>query len=295
MNKNFGGLRVYHLTVVACVVGSALCLTASADEGSNAAAPLAEATALVAQPCPPQLVLPAALAELAKQSQTPGTSIDVAQVFALPEVQAYQKAQQEQASRDWPNLCRYRAANAALSRPPWAIFIGDSITEGWAKSDQTLFTDTVIGRGISGQTTPQILLRFYQDVIQLHPQVVHIMAGTNDLAGNTGLSTERAVKDNVMAMVELAHVNKIRVVLASIPPASVFPWRPGMRPAAEIIRLNDWLRQYAHQSGSRYADYYKLLADSEGGFRPEYSNDGVHPNQAGYALMRDTALSAIGK
>jgi lysophospholipase L1-like esterase len=295
MNEKSGGPRVYKFTFMACIVGSAMCLAAYAEEGSSAATPLADATALVAQPCPPDLVPPAALADLAKQTQTPGAGIDVAQVFALPEVQAYQKAQQEQASRDWPNLCRYRAANAALSRPPRVIFIGDSITEGWAKSDQTLFTNSVIGRGISGQTTPQILLRFYQDVIQLHPRVVHIMAGTNDLAGNTGLSTEQAVKDNVMAMVELAHANKIRVVLASIPPASVFSWRPGMRPAAEIIRLNDWLRHYALQSGSRYADYYRLLADPEGGFRSEYSNDGVHPNQAGYALMRDTALSAIGK
>lgn len=280
---------MYRFTIAASVIAISLCHWASAEEQPTASGPPVEATALVTQSCPRELLPPAALADLGKQG------VDAAQIFALPEVQAYQKAQQEQAGRDWPNLCRYRAANAALLQKPRVVFIGDSITEGWAKSDHELFTDAVIGRGIGGQTTPQILLRFYQDVISLHPRVVHIMAGTNDLAGNTGPSTEQAVKDNLMAMVQLAQVNKIRVVLASIPPASAFPWRSGLRPAAQIVKLNNWLRGYALQSGSRYADYYKLLADPEGGFRAELSNDGVHPNQAGYALMSGIARNAIGK
>jgi lysophospholipase L1-like esterase len=287
---------MYCCCKVALLVAFSLSVAANAQEQPLVAPAPADPTALVAQPCPPELVPPAALADLGKQLQQTGKpTVDIAQIFALPEVQAFQKAQQEQASRDWPNLCRYRAANAALPRAPRVVFIGDSITEGWVGNDRQLFTDTVIGRGISGQTTPQILLRFYQDVIRLHPQVVHIMAGTNDLAGNTGPSIEQAVKDNVMAMVQLAHANKIRVVLASIPPASFFPWRPGMRPAAEIVALNTWLRRYALESGSRYADYYKILVDSEGGFRPEYSYDGVHPNHEGYLLMRPIALSAIAK
>jgi lysophospholipase L1-like esterase len=280
---------VYRFTIALSIVAISLCPVAGAEEQSAAITQPMEASALGTQSCPRELEPPAAMAELGKQG------VDIAQIFTLPEVQAYQKAQQEQTSRDWPNLCRYRAANAALLHKPRVVFIGDSITEGWAKSDHDLFTDAVIGRGISGQTTPQILLRYYQDVISLHPRVVHIMAGTNDLAGNTGPSTEQAVKDNVMAMVQLAQANKIRVVLASIPPASAFPWRPGLRPAAQIVELNSWLRGYAIQSGSRYADYYKVLADREGGFRADLSYDGVHPNQAGYALMSGIALSVIGK
>jgi lysophospholipase L1-like esterase len=271
-----------------------LCGAAQAQEPPAAGSPPADPTALVAQPCSPELVPPAALAD---GKQPPGAgkpASDVAEVSALPEVQAFQKAQQERASHDWPNLCRYRAANAALLRAPGVVFIGDSITEGWSSSDSSLFTDAVIDRGISAQTTPQILLRFYQDVIRLHPRVVHIMAGTNDLAGNTGLNTEQAVKDNLMAMVQLARANNIRVVLASIPPARAFPWRPELRPSKEIIELNRWLRGYALASGSRYADYYKVLADEQGGFRYILSNDGVHPNQEGYVAMRSIALNAIG-
>jgi lysophospholipase L1-like esterase len=285
---------VFRATIAMFIAAIWLQVGAHAEGLSADASPPANETALVAQPCMAELAPPAALAKLQTQISEK-QSVNAAQIFALPEVQAFQKAQQEQASRDWPNLCRYRAANAALSHQPRVVFIGDSITEGWAKNDHDLFTDAVIGRGISGQTTPQILLRFYQDVINLHPRVVHIMAGTNDLAGNTGPSSEQAVKDNVRAMVQLAQANKIRVVLASIPPASAFPWRPALRPAAQIVELNNWLRGYARQSGSRYADYYKLLADSEGGFRVEFSDDGVHPNEAGYARMRDTALSAIGR
>jgi lysophospholipase L1-like esterase len=173
--------------------------------------------------------------------------------------------------------------------------MGDSITEFWAKADPELFSNGVIGRGISGQTSPQMLLRFSQDVLELHPQIVHIMAGTNDLAGNTGPSTVQDFKNNITAMVELAQAHKIRVVLASIPPARAFPWKPALRPAEEIVLLNAWLRGYAKASRSQYINYYSTLSDGVGGFLPALSNDGVHPNRDGYRTMRALALKVTAK
>jgi lysophospholipase L1-like esterase len=201
-------------------------------------------------------------------------------------------ATEERAKSDWPNLCKYRGANAALTTPTKVVFIGDSITEGWVTGDPKLFTDGVIGRGISGQTSPQILLRFFQDVIELRPQVVHIMAGTNDIAGNTGLTTEQDFKNNIIAMVTLARDHHIQVALASILPASSFSWKPGLKPAVTIKKLNSWLRSYAQKSHIRYVDYYAVLTDTEGGFKAHLSNDGVHPNPDGYAAMRKLALWA---
>ena len=206
----------------------------------------------------------------------------------LPEVD-------ERARSDWPNLCKYRSANAALTTPAKVVFIGDSITEGWVTADPQLFTDGVIGRGISGQTSPQILLRFFQDVIDLRPRVVHIMAGTNDIAGNTGPTTEQTFENNIAAMVDLARAHHIQVALASILPASSFSWIPGFRPAATIKDLNSWLRSYARKSHIRYVDYYAVLTDTEGGFKAELSDDGVHPNRDGYAAMRKLALRGIAK
>jgi lysophospholipase L1-like esterase len=171
--------------------------------------------------------------------------------------------------------------------------MGDSITEFWARADTTLFSNGVVGRGISGQTSPQMLLRFMQDVVELHPRVVHIMAGTNDVAGNTGPTSAQDFQNNIMAMVELAKAHKIKVVLASIPPASAFPWHPGLQPAADIVALNTWLRGYAKSSGSSYVDYYSALVDPQGGFQKALSNDGVHPNRDGYAKMQSLALKAI--
>jgi lysophospholipase L1-like esterase len=206
----------------------------------------------------------------------------------LPEVD-------DRAKSDWPNLCKYRGANAALTTPTKVVFIGDSITESWVTGDPKLFSDGVIGRGISGQTSPQILLRFFQDVIELRPQIVHIMAGTNDIAGNTGLTTEQAFENNIVAMVTLARAHHIQVALASILPAGSFSWKPGLRPAATIKELNNWLRSYAQKSHIRFVDYYAVLTDTQGGFKAELSDDGVHPNQDGYAAMRKLALRGIAK
>lgn len=196
---------------------------------------------------------------------------------------------------DWADLCRYRADNAALTRTPRIVLMGDSITDFWRQGDPALFGDGVIAdRGISGQTSSQMLVRFWADVIALHPRVVQILAGTNDIAGNTGATTERDYEDNIMAMVELAQAHHIQVLLASIPPAVSFWWTSHpYRPAAEIRRLNDWLRRYARASGCGFVDYYAHLSTPAGAFRSDLSNDGVHPNDAGYAVMSSLLKASV--
>jgi len=196
-------------------------------------------------------------------------------------------------ARDWPGLCRYRAANAALTSPTKVVFMGDSITEFWAIAEPELFTGGVVDRGISAQTSPQMLLRFRNDVIALKPRIVHIMAGTNDVAGNTGPTSEADFEGTIQSMVELAQANGIMVVLASIPPAGKIGWRPEMQPVPEIRRLNAWLSAYAARKGLKFIDYYAALSSPDGAFRPDLSNDGVHPNLNGYAIMRSLAAPAI--
>jgi lysophospholipase L1-like esterase len=283
-------MRCFALIALAIFLPTLSC----AQEPSADAATSPASSALVSNPCPALPPMPQAMADGPDQLIKPGKLDGSFQrSFGQPDVQAYLKAVQEQARNDWPNLCRYRADDATLQRPTRAVFIGDSITELWVRADPELFSSGVLGRGIGGQTSPQMLLRFFQDVVELHPQTVHIMAGTNDLAGNTGPSSPQDFKNNIMAMVELAHAHKIRVVLASIPPASAFPFKPALRPAADIVALNTWLRSYAKASGSQYVDYYSVLADPQGGFLSALSNDGVHPNRDGYMRMRALALNAL--
>ena len=197
---------------------------------------------------------------------------------------------------DWAAIERYRAANQALVdevAPRRVVFMGDSITQAWA--DQALIRDNKdnVGRGISGQTAPQMLVRFRSDVIALKPAVVHIMAGTNDVAQNTGPETPDEIFGYITSMVELARANKIKIILASIPPAKDFPWRRGLDPVPKIRALNDRLKVYAAQRGITYVDYWQVLATPEGALKPEYSADGVHPNAAGYEAMRPLAEAAI--
>ena len=196
---------------------------------------------------------------------------------------------------DWAWQCRYRADNAKVdpANPPQVVFIGDSITENWVQLDPGLFGQTRLGRGISGQTSPQLLVRFWQDVVSLRPKVVHIMVGTNDIAGNTGPTTPEAYKNAIRAMVSLAQANGIVVILGSIPPADQFGWATQHRPASWIAGLNLWLKSYADERGAIYADYFTPLAGPNGELRPEYGPDGVHPNAAGYAVMRPVAEKAI--
>jgi lysophospholipase L1-like esterase len=198
---------------------------------------------------------------------------------------------------DWAGLERYRDEDAARppasSKLPRVIFLGDSITEAWELADAAVVAGAVLNRGIGGQTTPQMLVRFRQDVINLKPAVVHIMAGTNDIAGNTGPTTLAAIEDNLMSMVELAQANHIRVVLASVPPTADFGWRHGLQPAGKIVALNHWIRSYAARKGLVYVDYYAALVDARQGFKAALSDDGVHPNKAGYAAMNPLAHQAI--
>jgi lysophospholipase L1-like esterase len=190
-------------------------------------------------------------------------------------------------ANDWPNLCRYREENqaAAAGPRPLLVLMGDSITENWKARDPGLFGNGIIDRGIGGQTTPQMLLRFHQDVIALHPRAVHIMAGTNDIAGNTGPTSDGQFRDNIRAMVELARAHGIKVILASIPPASAFPHRPQLHPADRIRAWNTWLRDYARAERLVFVDYHAALAGAAGGMRREFSVDGVHPTHAGYQPM----------
>jgi acyl-CoA thioesterase I len=199
---------------------------------------------------------------------------------------------------DFPALARFREEDAKLGPPTpgqnRVVFMGDSITEGW-HLDQSFPGKTYINRGISGQTTPQMLLRFRQDVIALQPKVVVILAGTNDIAGNTGPETLGQVEDNLASMADLAHANGIGVVLCSILPAFDYPWQPGLTPAPKIDELNRWIKRYAADKDYVYVDYHSAMKDSRDGLPPSLSKDGVHPLAAGYALMAPLAQAGIDK
>lgn len=197
---------------------------------------------------------------------------------------------------DWAWLGRYRADNQKLldsiARVD-VVFMGDSITESWANTDPGFFTNGIVGRGISAQTTPQMLVRMYADVIQLKPRVVHIMAGTNDIAHNTGPMTAQDTQNNIMAMCEIAWSHKIRIVLGSVPPASKYWWRPEANPKPEALALNDWIRGYAKQIHAKYADYATALSDAQGNVKLELAKDEVHPTKEGFAVMRPIAEAAL--
>lgn len=202
-------------------------------------------------------------------------------------------------AQDWANLQRFQKENAEIKAPvkgeKRVVFMGNSITEGWIKTCPEFFSKNYINRGIGGQTTPQMLLRFRQDVIELQPKVVVILAGTNDIAGNTGPSTLEMIENNLASMAELAKANGIKVILCSVLPAYDFPWRKGLKPAEKIVKLNQWIEQYAQKNKIIYLDYYSSLVDERKGMKAEYSGDGVHPNRAGYEIMMPLAEAAIKK
>jgi lysophospholipase L1-like esterase len=200
-------------------------------------------------------------------------------------------------TNDWANLARYHADNARLA-PPAAgetrvVFLGDSITDAWPQHGDFFARHRYVGRGISGQTTAQMLVRFPHDVGALQPAVVVILAGTNDIAGNNGPYDPELTKANLAAMVTLAQARGIRVVLASVLPAYDYPWRPGLQPAPKIAVLNAWLGDYAARHHCVYLDYFSAMADDRPGLPRQYSEDGVHPNAAGYAVMASLAAQAI--
>lgn len=199
---------------------------------------------------------------------------------------------------DWANFARYRAANMALPAPTSSekrvLFMGDSITDGWIRSSPDFFsTNTYIDRGISGQTTPQMLVRFRADVVALKPKVVVFLCGINDIAGNTGPSSLEMIQDNIASMCEIAVANKIKVVLSSVLPANAFPWNKNVMPADSVIALNVWIKAYAAQNKHIYLNYYDALVDDKKGMKPEYAADGIHPTKGGYSVMEPLAQQAI--
>lgn len=211
----------------------------------------------------------------------------------------------ERALNDWPFLARYREADKELPPPApgeaRVVFMGDSITEGWGRKESATSLDRAeffpgkpyINRGISGQTTPQMLVRFRQDVIDLQPKAVVMLAGINDIAENTGRTTLRDIENNIASMSDLARANRIRLVLCSVLPASDFPWHRGLEPAPKIRALNAWIKDYAATNGFAYVDYYSSMSTSEGGLKPGLGLDGVHPNKAGYEIMAPLAEAGI--
>ncbi|MEI8087350.1 MAG: SGNH/GDSL hydrolase family protein [Paludibacter sp.] len=203
-------------------------------------------------------------------------------------------------AQDWANLKRYQDENAALTAPVKGenrvVFMGNSITQQWKERHSEFFAQNpYICRGISGQTTPQMLVRFRQDVIALQPKVVVILAGTNDIAGNTGPSTLEMIENNLASMAEVAAANDIRVVMSSVLPAFDYPWKPGLEPAGKIVTLNAWIKIYCEKKGFIYLDYFTPMADERNGMKAALTTDGVHCNVDGYQVMEPLAKAAIEK
>jgi lysophospholipase L1-like esterase len=202
---------------------------------------------------------------------------------------------------DWPWLARFQSANLKLAPPApgekRVVFMGDSITQGWKIEGPDGFFPgkPYINRGISGQTAPQMVLRFRQDVIDLKPKVVLILAGTNDIAGNTGPETIDQIEGYIASMAELGQANGIKVILCSILPAYDYPWKPGMEPAPKIDAINTWMKALAADKGFVYVDYHSAMKDARDGLPATLSHDGVHPTAAGYAVMAPLAEAGIEK
>ncbi|MBF9140781.1 GDSL-type esterase/lipase family protein [Hymenobacter properus] len=213
---------------------------------------------------------------------------------------AYRQRQEYLLHNDWAYLERYAAANQRLPAPqpgrPRVVIIGNSITEGWVKADSAFFRGKAyeyVGRGISGQTSGKMLVRFRADVLDLHPAVVVILAGTNDIAENSGPFNPQTTLNNVMSMCELAQAHGVRVVLGSIAPATDFWWRKGLHPAPKILALNQQLQAYANRQHFAYYDMHTALKDEQNGLRKAYGEDGVHPNLAGYRVMEPLLNQAV--
>lgn len=209
------------------------------------------------------------------------------------------RAQEEfQFRNDWANLKRFETENQSLMKMPQSgdrvVFMGNSITQGWSDQDPGFFKDKAyVNRGIGGQTTPQMLLRFRNDVINLKPAVVVILAGTNDIAGNTGVTSDETIAGNIQSMALLAKHYKIRVVLSSILPVFDYPWKKGLHPVPRIAAINKALKEFAAANQMIYLDYFTPMADEKKGLKAELTYDGVHPNLSGYKVMEPLAEAAI--
>lgn len=202
-------------------------------------------------------------------------------------------------AQDWPNLKRYQEENSVLTpekKDKRVVFMGNSITEGWKRAHPEYFeSNPYVCRGISGQTTPQMLIRFRQDVVALEPTAVVILAGINDIAGNTGPSTLEMIMDNLKSMTEIAMANDIKVVLCSVLPANRFSWQPEIKPADDVIKLNNMIKAYAKSQKIHYVDYYSAMVDDAKGLKAELGHDGVHPNLDGYKIMEPILGDVLNK
>jgi lysophospholipase L1-like esterase len=213
----------------------------------------------------------------------------------------YPNEEEQRIHTDWPNLNRFKKNNAKLedtvNSGDRVVFMGNSIFELWLAVEPSFFNThtNYINRGISGQTTPQMLLRFRQDVIDLKPKVVVFLGGTNDIAGNTGPETIDQIYGNIKSMCELAKENHIKVILISVLPVYDYPWKPGMEPALKIIALNKKLKTYADLNKVLYVDLHTKMADNRNGLPLNLSKDGVHPTKEGYLMMEPQTIDAINK
>ena len=198
-------------------------------------------------------------------------------------------------AQDWAQLEYYKTSNATLTAVE-CVFMGDSITEGWPAFVPNFFKGNKrIARGIGGQTTPQMLLRFRQDVLALSPKRVVLLAGINDIAENTGPITLDQIMDNIKSMTTLAKANGIEMILCSVLPANNFPWRPEIDPTKKVIQLNAMIKQYAAEQNLRYVDYYTAMVDEKGGLQKQLGYDPVHPNKEGYKIMERVYLETLNE
>lgn len=197
-------------------------------------------------------------------------------------------------AQDWAKFYRYSEANDTVKTAPRAVFMGDSITDNWAKRDMDFFTsNNYVGRGISGQTTSHMLVRFRRDVVDLKPKYVVILAGTNDIALNNGEITLENILGNIISMCDIAKANKIKPVLCSVLPAAKYRWRPQLTPAEDIVKLNEMIREYAKSAKIPYVDYHSMLKDENNGLPEKHAKDGVHPEIECYKLMEEMIVKYL--
>lgn len=288
--------RVRHILPAALLGALPLLAAAQQAAPSSTAAPK---TGVLAEPCDALSPMPTQITEYmaaAAKARAEGKTLPPPSPEKLAEGMAlYHAWEKTRLTEDFAGHCRYEKENAALApaQKGRVLLFGDSITEFWGQKMPELFGPQFVDRGISGQTTSQMLIRFRQDVLQLKPSVVQIMAGTNDIAGNTGPVRLAWVEQNIAGMVELAKAHGIRVLLASVPPAKAFDWRPGIEPRPAIAELNAWLKDYAARQCLTWVDYHAVLADADGGLKPAYTEDGVHPTRAGYEVMKPVLQQAL--
>jgi lysophospholipase L1-like esterase len=277
------------------LAGVALALAQAQAAYAQASPAAPDRVGVLEQPCAAMAPMPPEVAAYLAAAAKARAAHQAEPVASASGLAAYNDWQTRRSLQDYAGLCHYHDQNAAL--PPASahrvVFFGDSITELWGAIDPSLFTHDTVNRGISGQTTAQMIGRFQEDVIALHPRVVHILAGTNDIAGNTGPTTVPWIEANIRTMVELAKVHQIRVVLSPILPAARYSWRPAIQPIPQIQAVNAWMQAYAKAEHLTFVDYRMGLDDGRHGFKAQLSADGVHPNAAGYAVMRPLAEAAV--